>query len=451
MKNINQKNGIRSKFTKIFWLLFTFGFIFVVFIFVFISIGWIGYLPPIDELQNPKNKYATEIYTSDMQVLGHYYYNKDNRVGVHYSEISENVVNALIATEDVRYYDHSGIDGKALIRAIIFTGILQHSSSGGGSTITQQLAKQLYSPQADNIIERALQKPIEWVISVKLERLYTKEEIMAMYLNQIDFLNNAVGIKSPSKLKIEEAATLVGMCKNPSYFNPVRYKERTLNRRNVVLNQMRKADFITDQQYDSLKVLPLTLHYQKVDHKLGLAAYFREYLRMMLTATEPNRSDYGSWQQGKYEEDRLAWDTNPLYGFCNKNKKTDGTPYNIYSDGLKIYTTIDSRMQQYAEDAVDEHIHGLQKTFFKEKRNRSYAPFARNVNKEEIDGIMQRSMKQSERYLKMKAAGISDSEIEETFKKKIEMLVFSYNGDIDTILSPLDSIRYHKYYLRCGF
>jgi len=460
MKNTNQKAGNRSKFTKIFWLLFTFGFICVVLIFIFISIGWIGYLPPIDELQNPKNKYATEIYTSDMQVLGHYYYNKDNRVGVHYSEISENVVNALVATEDVRFYDHSGIDGKALIRAIIFTGILQHSSSGGGSTITQQLAKQLYSPQADNIIERALQKPIEWVISVKLERLYTKEEIMAMYLNQIDFLNNAVGIKSasqiyfsksPSKLKIEEAATLVGMCKNPSYFNPVRYNERTLNRRNVVLNQMRKADFITDAQYDSLKVLPLTLHYQKADHKLGLASYFREYLRGLLTAKEPIRSNYGSWQQEQYNEDKIAWDSNPLYGFCNKNKKPDGTPYNIYTDGLKIYTTIDSRMQRYAEEAVDEHIHDLQKTFFKEKKNRSYAPFSRQVSQADIDAIMQRSIKQSERYRKMKVAGYSDSEIEASFRKKIEMQVFSYKGDIDTILSPYDSIRYHKSFLRCGF
>jgi penicillin-binding protein 1A len=283
---------------------------------------------------------------------------------------------------------------------------------------------------------------------------------MAMYLNQIDFLNNAVGIKSasqiyfsksPSKLKIEEAATLVGMCKNPSYFNPVRYNERTLNRRNVVLNQMRKADFITDAQYDSLKVLPLTLHYQKADHKLGLASYFREYLRGLLTAKEPIRSNYGSWQQEQYNEDKIAWDSNPLYGFCNKNKKPDGTPYNIYTDGLKIYTTIDSRMQRYAEEAVDEHIHDLQKTFFKEKKNRSYAPFSRQVSQADIDAIMQRSIKQSERYRKMKVAGYSDSEIEASFRKKIEMQVFSYKGDIDTILSPYDSIRYHKSFLRCGF
>jgi penicillin-binding protein 1A len=459
MEKITQKRSPRSKFLRIFWQLFAVGVLCVVLIFVFINIGWIGYLPPIDELQNPKSKYATEIYSSDLQLLGSYF-RKENRIGVRYNEISENVVNALIATEDVRFYKHSGIDGMALTRAFIFTGIFRHKSSGGGSTITQQLAKQLYSPQAENLIERALQKPIEWVISVKLERLYTKEEILAMYLNKFDFLNNAVGIKSasqiyfnkaPSKLKIEEAATLIGMCKNPSYFNPVRYNKRTCERRNVVLNQMRKADFISDEQYDSLKVLPLTLHYQKVDHKLGLAAYFREYLRMILTATEPNRSDYSGSQQGKYEEDRLSWDTNPLYGFCNKNRKPDGSPYNIYSDGLKIYTTIDSRMQQYAEEAVSEHIQSMQKSFFKEKRNRSYAPFARSTKEEDIELIMDRSMKQSERYLRMKGAGNSDSEIKAAFNKRIEMQVFSYKGDIDTVLTPLDSIRYHKYFLRCGF
>jgi penicillin-binding protein 1A len=460
MEKITQKRDFRSKFRRIFWLLFGFGITCIVLMFVFINIGWIGYLPPIDELQNPRNKNASEIFSSDMQTIGRYFYSKENRVGVHYDEISENVVNALVATEDVRYYDHSGIDGRALARAFVLTGLLRHKSSGGGSTITQQLAKQLYSPQADNFVERALQKPIEWVISVKLEKLYTKEEIVAMYLNQFDFLNNAVGIKSaaqiyfstsPAKLKIEEAATLVGMCKNPSYFNPVRYNERTKGRRNTVLNQMRKADFITREQCDSLQQLPLTLRYQKVDHRQGLAAYFREYLRNILTAKEPSRSDYASWQQDKFESDKIQWETNPLYGFCNKNTKPDGSHYNIYTDGLKIYTTIDSRMQRYAEDAVEEHIHDLQKTFFKEKRKRSYAPFARNVNQDEINTIMTRSMKQSERYLKMKANGDSESEINAAFNKRIEMQVFSYNGAVDTILSPLDSLRYHKYFLRCGF
>ena len=460
MEKVSKKGDIRSKFLRWFWLTFGFGLLCFVLMFLFINIGWIGYLPPIDELQNPKNKYATEIYSSDLQLLGRYFFNKENRVGVHYNQISSNVVNALVATEDVRFYDHSGIDGRALTRAVILTGILHHKSSGGGSTITQQLAKQLYSPQADNAIERALQKPIEWVISVKLESLYTKEEILAMYLNQFDFLNNAVGIKSaaqvyfsssPAKLKIEEAATLVGMCKNPSYFNPVRYNERTKNRRNVVLNQMRKADYITDEQYDSLKVLPLTLRYQRVDHRLGLATYFREYLRIMLTAKEPNSSDYASWQKDKFEQDKWMWENNALYGFCEKNKKADGTPYNIYTDGLKIYTTIDSRMQKYAEDAVEEHIQSLQQTFFREKKNRTYAPFAKNMKPDEIAAIMNKSMKQSERYIKMKAEGLSAAEIEAVFKKRIEMHVFAYNRDVDTIMSPLDSIRYHKHFLRCGF
>jgi len=460
MENKTQKGDFRSKFKRYFWRLFAFGILCIVLMFVFINIGWIGYLPPIDELQNPRNKYATEIYSSDLQLLGRFFLSRQNRVGVHYNDISKNVVNALVATEDVRFYTHSGIDGRSVTRAVVLTGILHRKSSGGGSTITQQLAKQLYSPQAENFIERALQKHIEWVISVKLERLYTKDEIMTMYLNQFDFLNNAVGIKSaaqiyfsksPANLKIEEAATLIGMCKNPSYFNPVRYNERTRNRRNVVLNQMRRADFITRQQFDSLKAIPLTLKYQKVDHKLGLAAYFREYLRMILTAKEPDRSDYASWQQGKYEEDQKAWDTNPLYGFCNKNNKPDGTPYNIYTDGLKIYTTIDSRMQHYAEDAVDQHMQSLQKTFFKEKKNRSYAPFARNMRQEDIDATMTRSMKQSDRYLKMKAAGNSESEIQSSFNQRIEMQVYSYDVLVDTILSPIDSIRYHKYFLRCGF
>ena len=460
MGKLTQESNFRKKFSRWFWGLFGVGILSIVLIFVFIWIGWIGYLPPIDELQNPINKYATEIYTSDLQVLGQFSKSKNNRVKTEYNQISENVINALVATEDVRFYDHSGIDGIALARAAVFRGIFQIKSSGGGSTLTQQLAKQLYSPEAGNIIERAFQKPIEWVISVKLERLYSKEEIITLYLNQFDFLNNAVGIKSasqiyfsksPSKLKIEEAATLVGMLKNSSLYNPVRFNERTKNRRNVVLNQMRKADFITSEQYDSLKLLPLTLNYKKADHKLGLAPYFREYLRLTLTAKEPKRSDYASWQDQKYKDDLWQWENNPLFGFCNKNTKPDGSPYNIYTDGLKIYTTIDSRMQLYAEEAVREHIESLQKSFFREKRGRSYAPFSKKLNEEEVNGIMERSMKQTERYIKMKAAGFTKEQIKVLFNEKIEMQVFSYNGMIDTVMSPMDSIRYHKHFLRCGF
>jgi len=460
MGNKVQKSDFRSKFNRWFWMLFGFGFLSTVLIFVFIIMGWVGYLPPIDELQNPINKYATEIYSSDLQLLGRFSRSKENRVKVEYNEISEHVIHALVATEDVRFYNHSGIDGIALSRSLVFRGILQRKSSGGGSTITQQLAKQLYSDVAQNFIQRAFQKPIEWVIAIQLERLYTKEEILTLYLNQFSFLNNAVGIKSaaqvyfntsPSNLKIEEAATLIGMCKNPSYFNPVRYNERTRKRRNVVLNQMRKADYITDEQYDSLKMTPLTLDYQRADHKSGLAPYFREYLRQILMDNEPSRGDYASWQEEKYQEDLWQWENNPLYGFCNKNNKPDGTPYNIYVDGLKIYTTIDSRMQKYAEESVLEHIESLQKTFFKEKKGRSYAPFSKRVKPEEIESILKNAVKQSDRYRRMKEQGISEEEINRSFRRSVDMQVFSYNGMIDTIMSPLDSIRYNKHFLRCGF
>ena len=376
----------RKKIKKYFWRTFFTGIGALVLMFLLISIGWLGYLPDIKELQNPINKSATEIYSSDMVLLGRYSYAKENRVPINYNDIDKDVINALIATEDVRFYKHSGIDGKALIR--VFFGLFTRSNTGGGSTITQQLSKLLYSPSASNIFKRALQKPIEWVIAVNLERMYSKEEIIAMYLNQFDFLNNAVGIKSAAhvyfnttadKLKIEEAATLVGMCKNPSYFNPVRHKDRTLGRRNVVFDQMRKADIITRQQQDSLSRLPLKLNYMRVDHKEGLATYYREYLRQMLMAGEPQRSDYADWQKQKYLDDKWAWENNPLYGFCKKNKKPDGSNYNIYTDGLKIYTTIDSCMQRYAEEAVDEHMQRLQKSFFSEKRGRSYAPFSRDL------------------------------------------------------------------------
>jgi penicillin-binding protein 1A len=458
MEKTAPKGDFRSIFKRWFWRLFVLGFLSIILIFTFINIGWIGYLPDIEELQNPKNKFATEIYSSDQQLLGTFYIN--NRVEVHYNDISKNVLNALIATEDSRFYSHSGIDGRSVARAIIKRGVFMQKSAGGGSTITQQLAKQLYSPRAGNFFERAFQKPIEWVISVKLERLYTKEEIITMYLNQVGLYNNAIGIKSaaqiyfstlPSKLKIEEAATLIGMCKNPKYFNPVRYNQRVKERRNVVLNQMRKAEFITNKQFDSLKVLPLVLKYQPVDHKVGLATYFREYLRTMLTAKEPDQSDYASWQQDKYEQDKKSWETNPLYGFCNKNKKADGSPYNIYTDGLKIYTTIDSRMQRFAEEAVKEHMTGLQNSFFKEKKNKKNAPFARSTKQEDIDATMSRAMKQSNRYYRMKIEGLSDSEIKDEFIKPVEMQVYTYKGLVDTIMSPIDSIRYSKFFLRCGF
>lgn len=451
-----------SRLIRIFWWLFALGVVFSIIIFTLISTGVIGYMPPIEELENPKNSFATEVYTSDGEVLNTFYHkNSGNRVMVSYSQLSPKLVEALISTEDARFTKHSGIDAKALFRAIIKRGLFFDKKAGGGSTLSQQLAKQLYTPRAENVIERLMQKPIEWVIAVKLERFYTKEEILTMYLNQYDFSNNSVGIKTaskvyfgttPDKLKIEESALLIGMCKNATYYNPVRFGERSRLRRNVVLNQMRKADYLTRQECDSLQALPLVLDYHKVDHKEGMAPYFREYLRQMLTKSKPNRRNYAEWQHQQYRDDSLAWQTNPLYGWCNKNQKEDGTNYNLYTDGLKIYTTIDSRMQQYAEEAVFEHVgEYLQGLFYKEKRGRSYAPYTKNIKPEDLDKIIKRSIKMSDRYRFMKDAGISESKIMAAFNKPVEMTVFSYKGYKDTVMSPLDSIKYHKFFLRAGF
>lgn len=444
----------KKQFFKWFWIIFAIGVLAVILIFWMITKGWLGYLPPLDELQNPKNKYATEVYSSDMQVLGSYY-RTENRVGVQYTDISPYMINALVSTEDVRFYEHSGIDSKALFRAVLMLG-----KAGGGSTLTQQLSKQLYSPKASNIFERALQKPIEWVIAAKLERLYSKEEIILMYLNQFDFLYNAVGIKqasqvyfntTPADLKIEQAAMLVGMCKNPALYNPIRRPEKALNRRNTVLLQMQKNGCITKEEKDSLQQLPLALDYHSVDHKQGLAPYLREYLRLILTAKEPKEENYSQWNKQQYAIDKQQWENNPLYGFCQKNKKTDGTPYDLYNDGLRIYTTIDSRMQQYAEDAVSEHMQYLQERFFKEKTRSKTAPFSRQIKQKDVDEIMQRSIRQTERYRLMKKAGKSEEEIMNAFNTPQEMQIFSYKGLIDTTLTPLDSIRWQKYFLRCGF
>lgn len=457
----NKQKKYTSTVIKYLWGGFAFIVVAAIAIFYAIAQGWIGYMPPIEELENPKDKFASEIYSADGKVLGRFYQSRSNRVYVNYKEISPYLIEALIATEDARFTSHSGIDFKALLRAFVKRGILLQKSAGGGSTITQQLSKLLYSPSAENVVERLFQKPQEWVIAVKLERFYTKEEIINMYLNHFDFLNNAVGIqsaayvyfnKTPQNLSIEEAATLVGMCKNPSYYNPRRFNERTRGRRNVVLSQMEKEGYITRAERDSLQALPLTLDYHPVDHKEGPAPYFRERLRMMLTAKKPVRSDYESWNMQQYVDDSTAWENNPVYGWCEKNRKADGSKYNIYSDGLKIYTGIDSRMQQYAEEAVQEHIAGyLQPRFFAEKKGRSYAPFSRSISAEERESILRRSMTQSDRYRLMKRAGANDDEIEKAFNTPVEMQVFSYEGMIDTVMTPLDSIKYQKSFLRTGF
>ena len=425
-----------------------------------ISKGWIGYMPPVEDLENPTYKFATQVFSSDGKVLGTYSFSKENRVYVGYDDLSPHLIHALIATEDVRFAEHSGIDAKALVRAVVKRGVLMQKHAGGGSTITQQLSKQLYSPGADNMLERLCQKPIEWVIAVKLERQYTKEEILTMYLNKFDFLNNAVGIKTaahtyfgcePRNLKIEEAATLVGMCKNPSYFNPLRRNERTRGRRNVVLDQMRKAGYLTDAQCDSLQQTPLKLIYHKVDHNEGMATYFREYLRGVLTAKKPEKANYRGWQMQKYYEDSLDWENNPLFGWCEKNHKRDGSKYNLYTDGLKIYTTIDSRMQQYAEEAVTNHLKELQKHFFREKKGAKKAPYTFRLTQEQVDEILDRNMRQSDRYRLMKKAGASEAEIRKAFHTPVDMSVFSWEGEKDTVLTPMDSIRYYKFYLRSGF
>lgn len=448
------------KVVKILWIFIALISLVCVFIFFSIAKGWIGYMPPVEDLENPNYKFATEVFSEDGKVLGTYSYSKENRVFVGYNDLSPNIINALIATEDVRFAEHSGIDAYALTRAIVKRGILMQKNAGGGSTITQQLSKQLYSPSADNVMERLFQKPIEWVIAVKLERYYTKEEILTMYLNKFDFLNNAVGIKTaaftyfgcePKDLKIEEVATLVGMCKNPSLYNPVRYNERSRGRRNVVLDQMRKAGYITEAERDSLQALPLKLKYNRVDHKEGLATYFREYLRGVLTAKKPDKANYRGWQMQKYYEDSLDWENNPLFGWCEKNTKKDGTKYNLYTDGLKIYTTLDSRMQQYAEDAVTEHLKELQGYFFKEKKGAKKAPYTFRLTQEQVDEILGRAMRLSDRYRIMKKAGATEAEIKKAFDTPEEMSVFSWEGEKDTIMTPMDSIRYYKFFLRAGF
>jgi len=429
--------------------------------FVAIWYGWIGYMPPISELQNPINRFATQVYSADGKVIGTWNENRENRVCIPYNTLSPHLVHALVATEDIRFYNHSGIDFFALGRAFIKRGLLGRASAGGGSTITQQLAKQLYSEKAHSTLERLLQKPIEWVIAVKLERHYTKEEIIALYLNYFDFLHNAVGIKTaantyfnkePKDLNVTEAATLIGLCKNPSFFNPVRYPDRSKERRNVVLAQMVKAGYLSDAECSQYAEEPLALNFHRTDHKDGTATYFREFLRQYLMAKRPDKSNYPEWNKSQYVYDSIAWVNDPLYGWCNKNTKKNGEPYNIYTDGLKVYTSIDSRMQQYAEDAVYRHLaRFLQPAFSRENRMKPNAPFTNQLTAAQVRSILNRSITQSDRYRNMKAAGYSEEEIRKAFRTPTDMAVFTYHGDIDTVMTPLDSIRYYKSFLRTGF
>lgn len=418
-----------SKYVRLTWLLVWAPFIVLFLLVSFISLEIFVDLPSVAELQNPKSNLATVIYSSDMKTLGKYY--AENRVSVKYYELDKDLVDALIATEDARFHEHSGVDLKALGRAVVgaATG---SSSSGGGSTLSQQLAKMMFPREKLSKFQTVIRKLKEWVIAARLERNYTKDEILAMYLNKFDFLHLAVGVKSASQiyfnrsqdsLEVQQAAMLIGMAKNPSLFDPIRRGESTLKRRNVVMSQMVKYGYLTQQKYDSLKTLPLGLVYRPEDHNDGLAPYFREYLREYF-----------------------------LKEWCAKhiNPETN-KPYNIYKDGLKIYTTIDSRMQQYAEEAVNEHMTDLQKMFSKECKTKKNAPFAWNVNKEQIENIMMSSMKRSDRYRSLKNAGLSKEQILAEFKKPVAMTVYSLRGDIDTTMSPWDSIRYYKSFLHTGF
>jgi len=417
-----------NRYIVIFWLVLVFFILFTVLLFGLISKGKLGYMPTFEEIENPKSFLASEIYSSDDVLLGKYYI--ENRSNTRYSELDTNLVNALLATEDIRFYSHSGIDFRALIRAVY--GAVTGQSRGGGSTITQQFAKLLFHERPDSKTKRVLQKLNEWVIASKLEQRYSKNEIIALYLNKFDFVNNAVGIKSaakiyfdtsPDSLKLEEAAVLVGMLKNPALYNPVRRPDTVQFRRNVVLRQMQKYGYISNDLYDSTILLPIDMtKFGRQDHISGQATYFREYLR------------------GKLKK------------WCSEHFKPDGNLYNLYKDGLKIYTTLDSKLQQYAEDAVYEHLAlDLQPTFFKHWKGHTNAPFYFEKNaSEEIKKILNQAKRRSERYRKLKAANIPTDSTDISFNTPIPMKVFSWEGEIDTVMSPMDSIHYYKFFLQAG-
>lgn len=423
----------KSKYKRIvrwFWILLLtplIGFIGLV-----ICIALFADLPDVEQLQNPESDLATVVLSSDGKELGRFY--AENRVNVKFKDIDPDVIHALIATEDERFYEHSGIDGRSLGRVLFKTVAGGDRSSGGGSTITQQLAKmQFHGRKAEHagMFQRAYQKLKEWIIAIRLERLYTKEEIAAMYLNKYDFNFNAVGIKSAAKvyfsadadsLTVEQAATLIGMCQNPSAWNPILNPNDAEKRRNIVLFQMKKNNFLTQAQYDSLKQLPVVVHFSPESHNEGPAPYFREYLR-----------------------------DNFLKKWCNEHLKPNDKPYDLYRDGLKIYTTIDTRMQKYAEQSVDEHMRDLQGQFDKTLKNKRNAPFSWRVKKEEIEAIMNSAKKRSDRYHHMKDSDASDEEIDKAFNTPVAMRVFTWKGDKDTTMTPMDSIRYYKSFLQTGF
>ena len=416
------KKPATSKFTIWIWKIFIGGLIFAFLMFLLASLDVFGKLPTFEELENPENNLATEVISEDGVTLGKYY--RENRTPVSFHELPKNLIDALVATEDERFYEHSGIDLRGTTRAAVTLG-----KGGGASTITQQLAKMLFTKNASgNIFKRLLQKVKEWVISTRLEKQYTKNEIITMYLNKYDFGHNAVGIRSatrihfgkePKDLKIEESAMLVGMLKNSSLYNPMRRKEMVLQRRNVVLKQMTRSEFLTEAEKDSLQKLPLLLDINLEGHSDGTATYFREYIR-----------DF-------------------MKGWIKKNPKTNGENYNIYRDGLKIYVTLDSRMQKHAEEATSEHMSNLQSIFYLQQKKNKTAPFY-DLEPAQIKRTMKLAMKRSDRWRKMKRNGKSEKEIIASFHKETDMRLFSWKGDIDTIMTPYDSIRYNKFILQTG-
>jgi len=452
-----------SVFKKIFWILFVIPFIITAIIFVLISYGIFGFMPTFEDLENPKNNVASEVISEDREVLGTYYY--QNRSFVNYDQISPNMFNALIATEDIRFYKHSGIDIRGLAR-VFFKTIVLRSNSGGGSTITQQLAKNLF-PRDTILYESSISRKTsltidklkEWETAIRLERNYTKNEILVMYLNTVPFGSQAYGIKmasklffnkSPDSLKVEEAAVLVGMLKAPTFYNPIRNPERSRRRRNVVLSQMARYGYLSDAQCDSISNLPISLAYHSQDHNEGPATYFREYLRVIMSASVPQSNNYYNYDD--FKRDSTEWIKNPLYGWCSKHNKPDGSNYNLYVDGLKIYTTINSKMQKYAEEAVFEHLSKtLQVDFFKEKKGRHNAPFASDLEPDQVKQLMESAIKRTERYRILKNAGYTWNEVLKNFKTKTSMTVFKWSGERDTVMSPYDSIKYYKFYLQAGF
>lgn len=419
-----------NKYLKVFWIIVFSPGILGILIFGTIALGLWGFMPSFEELENPKSNLASEIYSSDGQLLGTFFIH--NRSNVSFEELSPNLVNALVATEDIRFHNHSGVDVRSIMRVIFRNIIGGQRSAGGGSTLSQQLAKNLFPRQDDpGKFRMVIIKLKEWVTAARLERNYTKDEIIAMYLNTVDFGSHAFGIKSaaktyfntsPDSLKVEEAAVLVGLLKAPSWFHPVRNPERAFLRREVVLHQMARYGFLTQHEYDSLRVLPMDMsQFQVQDHNTGLATYFREYLR----------------------QDLVQWSQNRL--------KPDGTHYNIYKDGLRIYTTIDSRMQKHAEAAVAEHLGGyLQREFFNHWRGHSSAPFGTDLSREEVNRLMSNAMRRSDRFRNLRRANATEDSIQKSFNTATRMRIFTWRGEVDTLMTPMDSIRYYKHFLNTG-